>query len=194
MVQDITLEIVDDKVKVVTPYHEAFVKKCRNFRGSFKNGAWWFDDSIVDYVREEMLKHFGTTGETPYENCILKITDYSDSEMNGPVTLFGRTIARANGRDSEARLGDGIIFLEGTFRAGGSVRNWKTEVSHATFEMHNFPMPATHLPEVSKAIEEGWCQIKPCKKIRDPEEILKEIETLQERIEQLQKEYNSYDV
>ncbi len=193
MSQAIQLTIVDDKVKVVSPYNAEFVQKCRNLRGTFKAGAWWFDDSIIDYVREAMLNFYGTTGEIPYENCTLLITDFSDCEGCGPVVLFGRTIAKAFGRDSGARLGDDIIFITGTYNSGGSVKNWNTDVRNATFEIHNFPVPSLELPEVKKAIEEGWCKVKYPRKKRDPELMLKEIEELKTRIVELEKEYNSYD-
>lgn len=188
MSQSIQLTIVDDKVKVVTPYNEGFVNKCRNLRGTFKGGAWWFDDSILDYVREAMIKFFGTTGETPFETCTLLITNFSDYEYRGPVVLFGRTVARAFGRDSGARLGDDVIFISGTYSSGGSVKNWNTTVSNATFEIKNFPIPSIELPEVKKAIEEGWCEVKFSKKKRTSTEIETEIKTLKLRIIELENE------
>jgi hypothetical protein len=188
--QAIQLTIIDDKVKVVTPYNERFVNKCRNFRGTFKGGAWWFDDSILDYVREAMIQFFGTTGETPFETCTLLITDFSDFEAHGPVVLFGRSIARAFGRDSGARLGDDIVFISGKYNSGGSVKNWNTTISNATFEIKNFPIPSLELPEVKKAIEEGWCEVKYSKKKRPVEEIKAEIEALKARIVELENELN----
>lgn len=188
MSQSITLEIIDDKVKVVSPYNEGFVNKCRNLRGSFKGGAWWFDDSIIEYVREAMIRYFGTTGETPFETCSLLISDFSDSEDTGPVTLFGRTIARAWGRDSGAKLGDDIIFIFGNYNSGGSVKNWLTRVSDATFEIQNFPVPSLELPEVKEAIEEGWCTVKYSQKKRKYEDIEADIEACKARLFELEKE------
>lgn len=193
MSQQIQLILVEDKVKVITPYHAGFVEKCRNLRGSFKAGAWWFDDSIIDYVREAMLKHFGTTGEVPFDNCTLLVRNFSSNEYGAPVMLFDRSVARAFSRDSGARLGDDIVFISGRYDSGGSVKNWRTEVSEATFEMRNFPVPSLELPDVKKAIEEGWVEVKQVKKNRDPQLILKEIDELKSRITELEKEYNSYD-
>lgn len=188
MTQSIQLTIVDDKIKVVTPYNEGFVQKCRNLRGTFKGGAWWFDDSILDYVREAMINFFGTTGETPFETCTLLITNFSDYEGCGPVILFGRTIARAFGRDSGAWLGDDVVFISGTYTSRGSVKNWNTTVSNATFEIKNFPIPSLELPEVKKAIQEGWCEVKYSKKKRPSSEIEAEIEALKIRIVELENE------
>ncbi len=191
MAQSIQLTIVDDKVKVLSPYNADFVQKCRNFRGTFKNGAWWFDDSIVDYVRDAMVEFFGTTGEVPYETCTLLITDFSETAGCAPVVLFGRTIAKAWGRDSGARLGDDIIFISGDYGSSGSVKNWSTRVSDATFEIHNFPVPSLELFQVKQAIESGWCEVKYNKKKRPIEEVQAEIEALKIRIVELETELNN---
>ncbi|MFW5830755.1 MAG: hypothetical protein ACOCVA_00800 [Prolixibacteraceae bacterium] len=188
MSQEIKLEIIDDKVKVTSPYNADFVQKCRNFRGTFKGGAWWFDDSIIDYVREAMREIYGTTGEAPVEYCSLVVSDFSDDAHTGPVVLFGRTIARAFGRDSGAKLGDDIVFVSGSYHSGGSVKNWYTKVNSATFEIQNYPLPMTEREDVQQAIAEGWCEIKKVQKKRPKEEIEAEIAQLKERIQVLETE------
>lgn len=189
MSQSIQLTIEGDQVKVVSPYNAQFVQKCRNLRGKFKDGAWWFDDSIIDYVREAMIQFYGTTGEIPFETCTLLIRDYTSySDYRSACMLFGRTIAKAFGRDSGARLGDDIVFISGRYDSGGSVKNWRTEIGNATFEMRNFPVPSLDLPDVKKAIEEGWCEVKHSQKKRDPEVIKAEIELLKAKITELESE------
>lgn len=190
MSQKIQLTIVDDQVKVISPYNAEFVQKCRNLRGKFKSGAWWFDDSIIDYVREAMIQFYGTTGEMPVEYCSLVISDFSETMSRGPVVLFGRTIAKAYGRDSGAKLGEAIIFISGEYDSGGSVKNWTTRVENATFEIQNFPVPMTEKEEVQKAIAEGWCKIKKVQKKRAKEEIEAEIQELKEKINELETELN----
>ncbi|KAA6348486.1 hypothetical protein EZS27_004086 [termite gut metagenome] len=189
--QAIKLEQIGDQVKVTCPYNEEFVRKAHNLRGKWKENAWWFDDSILEYVREVMIQIYNTTGEVPYDNCTLVITDFSGDEMMDPVNLFGRTIAEASGRDSGARLGEDIIFIKGRYTSGGSVKNWRTVVSNAMFEIQNFPMPSLELPDVKKAIEEGWCKVKEAKKKRSRDDIQKEIEALSLRISELEKELNA---
>lgn len=188
MSQQIKLEIIEDKVKVITPYHADFVNTCRRLRGKFSDGAWHFDDSVLEYVREAMMEFFNTTGEVPFEEVSLLIKDYSDYASRGPVTLFGRTIAKAFGRDSGARLGDNIALIKGEINSGGSVKNWSTKVVNATFEIQRFPKPSTELPEVKKAIEEGWVTVIERKKKRPADEIQAEINQLEERIAQLKSE------
>jgi hypothetical protein len=186
--QAIRLEIKGDKVYVISPYHDFFVKKAKDLRGKWKDGAWVFDDTLLDYVREVMMKCYGTTGEVSYENCTLLISNYSEREFCGPVVLFSRMIAKAFGRDSNARLGQGIVFISGDYHAGGSVKNWTTEVENATFEIRDFPIPSLELPDVKKAIEEGWCTVKYPTKRRPKEEVEEEIEKLRKRIAELEAE------
>lgn len=164
--QAIQLEIIekDGLVKVTSPYNRKFVNKARDFRGQWKNEAWYFDDSIIDYVRELMIECFGTTGEEPYESVDLLIKDFTEYGDRGPVELFGRTIARAWGRDSGAKLGDGIVLIKGDVASSGSVKNWRTRVADADIIIQDFPKPATELPEVQEAIKAGWCEIKEQKK------------------------------
>ncbi|MFN3802464.1 FlxA-like family protein [Belliella pelovolcani] len=188
MSQQIKLEIIGDKVKVITPYHADFVNSCRRLRGRFSEGAWWFDDSVLEYVREAMMDFFNTTGEISFEEVSLLVKNYSEYGDRAPVTLFGRIIAKAFGRDSGARLGDDIVLIKGEINSGGSVKRWSTRVMEATFEIQRFPKPATELPEVKKAIEEGWVELIERKKKRPAEDIQAEIDQLEERIAQLKAE------
>ncbi len=191
--QEIKLEINDDQIIVYTPYHAEFVAKARNFRGKWDKprGAWIFDDTIIEHVREAMIQFFGTTGEVPYDNCTLVIENYDASCLTGPVVLFGRIIARAFGRDSGAKLGDDIVLISGSVDSSGSVKNWSTTVNKATLHIKNFPLPGTELPEVKQAIEEGWVKVIRNTKKRPETEIREEITALLARIDELKKELES---
>jgi hypothetical protein len=188
MSQQINLEIIGDKVKVTTPYHADFVEKCRRLRGKWTDGAWWFDDSVLEYVREVMMEFFNTTGELPYEEVSLLVKDYTSFGDRGPVTLFGRTIAKAFGRDGGAKIGDGIVVIKGEVDSGGSVKNWRTRVVDATFEIQKFPKPAIELAEVKAAIAEGWVEVKESRKRRPKEVIEADIKLLEDRIQELKAE------
>lgn len=172
-------------VKVITPYNGHFVAKCRNLRGSFKDGAWFFDDSIIDIIKEAMIEIYGVDGTKPVEFCTLKVSNFKGSAHTDAVMLFGRTIAKAFGRDSNAKLGDDIIFVDGSYSSGGSVKNWYTEVNNATFLIKNVIIERTLFPDVQKAIQEGWCEIIPIVKKRSKVDILLEIDRYQGAIEAL---------
>ncbi len=180
-------------IEVVTPYNQEFVKKCRNLRGKWDKvkSAWIFDDSIEEYVKQALMDCYGTTGEEIVEYCNLLVTDYSYFGSKGPVELFGRTIAKAWGRDSGAKLGDDIVWISGTYRSGGSVKNWGTDITDATFEIQNFPLPRTEFDDVKEAIAAGWCEIKMPKKKRTEEDIKADIEKYEAILQELRNELNN---
>lgn len=188
MAQQIQLTREGNQIKVITPYHANFVHKCRNFRGHFTNGAWWFDESIIDHVREAMITYFGTTGEVPYDTCILEIKNFTQFQERAPVEIFGKVVAKSFNRNFEPKLGDDIVLICGIVKTTGSVKNWRVEVLGAHFEIHNFPVPSLSLPDVQLAIKTGWCTVKPYKKRRDPEDIKREISALRSRISDLEKD------
>lgn len=168
------------KIRVKTPYDRSFVEKARNLRGSFdkQTSEWVFDDSIEEYVRQALMDVYGTTGEERVETVSLVITDFEESKYTGPVELFGRTIARAFGRDSGAKLGDGIIWISGEYTSGGSVKNWRTYVD-GSFEIQNFPKPRLQKEDVQEAIADGWCKVKEVqtKEMNIYQDLIKNIES-----------------
>lgn len=184
----IRLSIIEDKIKVETPYNEEFVTRSRNLRGKWEDGAWWFDDTIIDYVRELMLSCFGTTGESPYEECDLIVKDFTGYGACAPVKLFGRTVAYARGRNSGAKLGEDIVFISGEYDSGGSAKNWRTEVRNATFIIKGFPCPSITMSDVKAAIEAGWCEVKHLNKKRKLEEIQADIDKHNTVLAELKKE------
>ena len=166
-------------------YFGRFVTKCRNFRGTFKDGAWYFDDSLTELVKETMVSIFGVDGTTEVERCTLMVKDMTDYEQGGPVTVFGRTVAKAFGRDSGAKLGDDIVFISGRYESGGSTKNWRTMIANATFMIKNFPVARVEFKDVQQAIEDGWCEVKHEQKRPTKAEIERKISEHLEAIEQL---------
>lgn len=184
---------IDGTIEVVTPYNREFVEKARNLRGKWNSAksAWVFDDSIEEYVKQALIDCYGTTGEGPIEYCSLLIKKHTDQADKDAVELFGRTIAKAYGRDSGAKLGDGIVWIDGTYDSGGSVKNWRTDVYSGTFEIQNFPLPRTEFEDVQEAIAAGWCEIKMPKKKRTAEEIQTDIEKYEAVLQALKNELNN---
>lgn len=184
----ISLEKNEEKgtIKVITPYNAEFVQKCRNLRGTFKDGAWFFDDSIEEYVKKALIDTYGVDGTSPVELCTLVVNEFTSSSSCGAVDLFGRTVAIAFGRDSGAKLGDGIILINGYVNSSGSVKNWSTVVKNATFEIQKFPLERTKFDDIQKAITEGWVEVKIPKKAKPQSQILEEIKFHQEKLAELQ--------
>lgn len=64
--------------------------------------------------------------------------------------ILGKSIASAWGRDSGARVGDDVAFVEGRPESGGSFKNWRSVVpAGSVVVLHNVPQAALQmeLPE-----------------------------------------------
>ncbi len=64
-------------------------------------------------------------------------------ELTGPIVLFGRPIAGARGRDTGARIGEGVAFEVKAPQSGGSIKYWETVIPKgAVFVIHDVPQKA----------------------------------------------------
>ncbi len=71
------------------------------------------------------------------------VGDHTISAHTGPVVLFGRTVASAHGRDSGAKIGEGVCFEAGGCTSGGSVKNWYTVIeSGSVLTIYDVPRRA----------------------------------------------------
>lgn len=138
----ISKDVTAGTIAVQAPYHAEFVAKAKNMGGKWQSPRWVFDIRNENLVRQACIDCYGTDGETTADTVTLKVSLAGGSYcLRSAITLCGRTIARAFGRDSGARLGDGIVLLEGEFISSGSMKNWATEVREggAIVLIHDFP-------------------------------------------------------
>lgn len=125
----ITITTSPTQVRVQAPFNRAFVTAAKFVGGRWTAPHWTFDVRDEDRVRDLCLEHYGEDGRSPSERVTIRVAfpggigEYADS-----IRLAGREVARAFGRDSGAKLGEGVILLSGKFDSGGSVKNWKTIV------------------------------------------------------------------
>lgn len=113
--------------------------------------AWEFDEREEEAVRKLCLKYHGEDGITS-NLCTLKI-EWTDDESKRckPLTVHGRTIACAKGRDSGALPSEGVILLEGEFDSGGSYTNWTTTADEGTVALvRDFPREAAEIMILSE--------------------------------------------
>ena len=140
-----TVEIVveGESVRATAPFDAGFVKGARALAGNWEGDAWRFPASQEGRVRELCRMVYGTDG-SPVETVTLRVRVTRDIRIQrDSFRLCGRVIAWATGRDSGARLGDGIVHLAGGIGSGGSRQYWTTEVgAGAEFEMLDLPRPA----------------------------------------------------
>jgi hypothetical protein len=141
------------KIAIETPYNPEFVSRIKKAGGKWNpsNKTWETDERSIDAVRAIMREVYGQD-DMPQELVNVRITIGPDevSEHTGPIVIFGRTIASACGRDSGARIGDGVCFEAGGATSGGSMKNWYTVLrKNSVFTVYDVPR---------KAVEEklGW--------------------------------------
>lgn len=120
-------------VLVTAPYNPAFIADAKRIGGRWSAPAWMFDIRDEDRVRELCMEHYGEDGRAPTETKTVRVTFAQGLRGEQDAARFcGREIARARGRDTGARLGKGVVILDGKIGSGGSVKNWLTVVSEGT--------------------------------------------------------------
>ena len=130
---NIKVTIKDGRASVFTPFNHDFVNAIRNVGGrkwDSENKCWTVPEEALTQVRQIMMDVYG---ETDLPNTCGSVTvkvafkeEYS--ERRDDVVIFKKVIASARGRDSGARPGDDVTFLEGEPTSGGSMKNWESVV------------------------------------------------------------------
>lgn len=140
----IKTSIANGQMKVVSPYNTTFVAGAKNLAGKWAAPAWVFDARNETAVRALLTECYGSDGTGTEDVVSIRVKMNPDcSVYNGPITIGGRIIARAFGRDSGAKLGEGVVVLSGGFDSAGSVKNWRTAVKDGTeVLLHEFPRAA----------------------------------------------------
>jgi hypothetical protein len=104
--------------------------------------VWIFKSDVIDQVREICKEVYGVDGSgVEGELVTIRVTVNNDlSELHSGIYLGGRQIAQAYGRDSGARIGEGVAFIKGNPASGGSVKNWRTCIPQGcVFLLLDFP-------------------------------------------------------
>lgn len=106
-------------------YNSELTEACRNLGGKWdgEEKVWVFSGMVADEVEALDVRYNSqlVTVELTNEDAV--------SQWHGPVEFLGFSLARAYGRDSGAKLADGVAVIEGGARSGGSVKNWTTVMS-----------------------------------------------------------------
>lgn len=127
----IRVNIDNDKAAVYTPYNRTFVQKIKTIGGARWNGeAWVIPANALDVCRNIMKDVYGETDlPDESEKITVKVTLRETlAEEREPVVMFGHTIASAFGRDTGAKVADGVQFIDGQPTSGGSRSRWDTVV------------------------------------------------------------------
>jgi hypothetical protein len=129
---NIKIEIIGGTLRVESPYNQEFVKFARQTSGRWRSLAWLFDVREEDRVREACMAIYGCDGiksDLVSLRCEWRRDQFA---RTSPVTLEGRPLFTARGRDSGARVEAGVVLLEGVATSDGSIKNWCTVVREGT--------------------------------------------------------------
>lgn len=120
-------------------YNVELVEKCRELGGRWdKEENVWIFASIIEDKVEELDEIYNS------DPIGVEISRRYDQDKNAmpiggyqePVYFLGYVLATAHGRDSGAKLGQGVSLIEGVINSGGSMKNWRTDVSeNAVFRL-----------------------------------------------------------
>lgn len=184
----ITVTVSGGEIRVVAPYNAEFIARAKKIGGKWGPGAWAFDVRDESRVRELCRDVYGEDG-APVERVTLRAVFAPQySVCRESITLAGRVVARAFGRDSGAKLGDGVVCIEGGFSSGGSMKNWDTIVGRSGATVLIRDVPASMAERVISDLPRGVvsAEIEPesdC--IADVEALKNEREQLTARIAQI---------
>lgn len=154
----IKIKRTDTQISVSSPFNVNLPKRARALSGNWNSAehVWIYPRAAEPQVKDLYLDIYGEwdTQSTEYVNLRCTVGPDGASNLCESLTLGGRPIARAIGRDSGARTAEGVIVLAGKFDSGGSMKNWRTSVEGDTiFRLLN--VPRTKAEELVK--DPKWC-------------------------------------
>lgn len=182
------IEIVDEKAYIDTPYNKYFVSKIKTIGGARWDNArreWKIPAACVDQARAIMREVFGEC-DLPDDTrrvTVMLTFDECVSRVCSSVSIFGKTIARAYGRDSGATVGEDAVFIKGKPTSGGSRANWETQVKPGSVVvLRNVPETILN-EELPDGVTYG---IMPDEEKPNREELLAEKERLLARLAEIE--------
>jgi len=181
------INVGNGKIGVDSPYNPSFVSKIKRAGGIWDTNKklWVLDERTIEGVRSIMRDVYGMD-DTPQQLVDVKVfVDGFISRLTSPIVMFGRVIASAKGRDSGARIGDGVSFEKGAARSSGSVKNWRTEIDgESIFTIYDVPKQAV---EQKLNWDDEYGTFEVLQSVNPKATLLKEKETLLERLAEIEK-------
>lgn len=179
----------NEQALLYTPYNPDFVRRVKTIGGArwdAKNRVWRIPVEAVDRARQIMREVYGEC-DLPdgTERVTVKLTFSKDviAEL-GPIIIYGKQIASASSRDSGARVGQDVAFLEGEPGSGGSRNSWNTYIDAGSVVQVN-NVPKTMLSEV---LPDGVTyEIMPDTAMPNRETLLAEKDRLLSRLKEIEK-------
>lgn len=117
-----------EPVFIKTIYNSWLVEECKKLGGRWdsEEKVWVFNSFVKDKVED--LEAIYNSDSINIEIKTLE-SIYRDK---GPLEFLGYPLCYATGRDSGAKLYDGVSLLQGRIYSAGSVKNWGTKCSQGS--------------------------------------------------------------
>ncbi len=124
----IRIETNNGKASLFTPYNPDFVKAVKKIGGAAWDGkekCWTVPEAQVPAARFIMEEIYGYSDKIPNEPVTVLVTFHDDVwEQREDLVLFGKILAHAYERDSGAKPGEDVAYIQGDITSGGSRKNW----------------------------------------------------------------------
>ena len=141
----INVEIANGKAYITSPYNTDFVARVKKCGGRWDGAkrVWAVDVDALEAARAAMMDVYGETDESPAGELVTLVVNFPErynADCCKPLMVAGKVVARAFGRDSGAKVGDGVAFTAGGPDSNGSRANWDVTVEPGSAcEVYNVP-------------------------------------------------------
>lgn len=150
------------KASINSPFNPEFVSRIKSIGGRWDAASktWTVGENMLTEAREIMRAVYGRDDQqTDVQVTDIRIRFNEEVHCTvGGITMYGKTIAKAWGRDSGARVGDDVAFVEGRPDSGGSAKNWRTIIPEGSVVViKNVPVSllGEPLPEGAEIVTEA---------------------------------------
>lgn len=190
----ISIRTEADKAYISSPFNPEFVKKIHSIGSAKWHAAtkeWQVPVESLEDAKQVLRDVYGTDGSennepkvtvklTVLDDCDLGDIQSIDNEL--VMTLFGREIMSARGRDSGVKVADGVT-VKGKYKSGGSMKYPTIEFGKGTeIIVYNVPESLAKKTKVKHATVEIVSELK-----IDRQALLAEKERLLKRIAEIDK-------
>lgn len=190
----ISIRTEADKAYISSPFNPEFVKKIHSIGSAKWHAAtkeWQVPVESLEDAKQVLRDVYGTDGsENSEPKVTVKLTiddnvdlgDIQSIDNELVMTLFGREIMSARGRDSGVKVADGVT-VKGKYKSGGSMKYPTIEFGKGTeIIVYNVPESLAKKAKVKHATVEIVSEPK-----IDRQALLDEKERLLKRIAEIDK-------
>lgn len=192
---NINITINNGKANLYTPYNANFVAQIKHIGGAkwdSANRCWTIPADMVDEAREIMVSVYGYCDEQDSAETVtveINTTDSLWSAERESITMFGKTVAQAWGRDTGAKVGADVAIISGKVGSNGSAKNWVSTVEAGSKIILKNVSKAIYEKEIEATLAKYGkdCTIKVIDQNIDREALKAEKEKLMARLAEIEK-------